>query len=156
MVGNRLNRNIVTTCLVVLSSRFYFWKNWLRRQISRQTVISTTDRRGGLVPKHLDFWSLGTEIVSLNFVTEWQDGPSQVWRAVTDPSVKSSLWTLWQMQQDGPSQARRTVTNLSTELTLWTLWRTVTVMTDRHRLRNPNWVGILLKFLRGVLDYSCL
>ena len=102
--------SIVTTYLVVLSSRFYFWKNWLRRRIPRWTVMSTTDRRGGLVPKYLDFWNLGTKIDSLNFVTEWQDGPSHAWRAVIDPSVKSSLWTLWRKQQDGPSQARRAIT----------------------------------------------
>ena len=30
--------SIVTTCLVVLSSRFYFWKNWLRRRNPRRTV----------------------------------------------------------------------------------------------------------------------
>ena len=37
--------SIVTTCLVVLSSRFYFWKNWLSRQAPRRTVMGTTDRR---------------------------------------------------------------------------------------------------------------
>ena len=86
--------SIVTTCLVVLSSRFYFWKNWLRRWNPRRTVMGTTDRWGGLVPKHLDFWNLGSEIDSLNFVTEWQDGLSQAWRTVTGPSVNFSLWTL--------------------------------------------------------------
>ena len=30
--------SIVTTCLVVLSSRFYFWKNCLGRRIPRRTV----------------------------------------------------------------------------------------------------------------------
>ena len=42
-----------------------------------ETTDTTTDRRGGLVPKHLDSEKLGTEIDSLNFVTKWQDGPSQ-------------------------------------------------------------------------------
>ena len=37
--------SIVTTCLVVLSSRFYFWKNRLRRRTPRRTVMGTTDRR---------------------------------------------------------------------------------------------------------------
>ena len=43
-----------------------------------------TDRHGhdgpsqGLVSKHLENLKLGTENHSLNFVTEWQDGPSQV------------------------------------------------------------------------------
>ena len=35
----------VTTCLIVLSSRFYFWKNRLRRRTPRWTVMGTTDRR---------------------------------------------------------------------------------------------------------------
>ena len=35
----------VTTCLVVLNSRFYFWKNRLRRRTPRRTVMGTTDRR---------------------------------------------------------------------------------------------------------------
>ena len=102
---------IVTTCLVVLSSRFYFGKNWLRRRTPRRTVMGTTDRRGGLVPKHLEFWNLGTEIDSLNFVTEWQDGPSWARRTVTDPLMELSLWTLWlssrtdRRRHDGPSQA---------------------------------------------------
>ena len=34
--------------------------------------------------------------------------------------------------------------------------RTVAGTTGRYRLRNPNWVGFLLKDLRGVLDYSWL
>ena len=37
--------SIVTTCLVVLSSIFYFWKNRLRRRTPRRTVMGTTDRR---------------------------------------------------------------------------------------------------------------
>ena len=68
--------SIVTTFLVVLSSRFYFWKKWLRRRIPRRTVMGTTDRRGGLVPKHLDSGNSGTENNSLNFATEEQHGPS--------------------------------------------------------------------------------
>ena len=92
--------------------------------------MGTTDRRGGLVPKHLDSGNLGTEIDSLNFTTEWQDGPSF---------------------------ARRTVTNISTELTPelcdGPAVRTVTVTTGRHEWRNSTWVEFLLKFLRGVLEY---
>ena len=68
---------IVTTYLIVLSSRFYFWKNCLGRRIPRRIIMGTTDRRGGLVPKHLEFLNLGTEIDSLNFMMKWQDGPSQ-------------------------------------------------------------------------------
>ena len=75
--------SIVMTCLVVLSSRFYFWKNCLGRRIPRRTVMGTTDRRGGLVPKHLDFENLGTEKSSLNFATQWQDGPSRGSRSKT-------------------------------------------------------------------------
>ena len=36
---------IVTTCLVVLNSRPYFWKNWQKRRTPRRTVMGTTDRR---------------------------------------------------------------------------------------------------------------
>ena len=69
--------SIVTTCLVISSSRIICDKNCLGRRIPRRTVMSTTDRRGGLVPKHLDSGKLGTENNSLNFVTEWPDGPLQ-------------------------------------------------------------------------------
>ena len=51
--------SIVTTCLVVLSSRFYFWKNRLRRRNPRLTVMGTTDRRGVLVSKHLEILIIG-------------------------------------------------------------------------------------------------
>ena len=70
--------SIVTTCLVVLSNRLQFWKKLA------EATDPTTDRHGhdgqsqGLVSKHLENLKLGTEIDSLNFVTEWQDGPSQV------------------------------------------------------------------------------
>ena len=59
--------SIVTTYLVVLSSRFYFWKTWLGRRNPRRTVMGTTDRHGhdgpsqGLVSKHLENLKLGTE-----------------------------------------------------------------------------------------------
>ena len=83
--------SIVTTCLAVRVVEFIFGNSCLGQRIPRRIVMGTTGRRGGLVPKHLDPGNLGTEIDSLNFTTEWQDGPSF---------------------------ARRTVTNLSTELTL--------------------------------------
>ena len=101
---------IVMTCLVVLSSRFYFWKNWLRRRIPRRTVMGTTDRRGCLVPKYLEFWKLGIEIDSLNFVTEWQDGPLWARRTVTDPWWKfgslnfATTCRTDRRRHDGPSQ----------------------------------------------------
>ena len=37
--------SIVTTCLVVLSSRLQFCKNWQKRRTLRRTVMGTTDRR---------------------------------------------------------------------------------------------------------------
>ena len=89
--------------------------------------MGTTDRRGCLVPKHLDSRKLGTENNSLNFATKWQDRPSQTLQGI------ESL-------------------NFVTEAA----GRTVVGTTARHRLRNPDWVGFLLKVLRGVLDYSCL
>ena len=78
--------SIVTTCLVVLTSRVFSGNNCLSRRIIRWTDMSMTDRRGCLVPKHLEFLILGTEIDSLNFVTTWQDGPSWARRTVTDSS----------------------------------------------------------------------
>ena len=51
--------NSVTTCIVVLSSRFYFWKNRQRRRNPRRNVMGTTDRRGCLVPKHLEILKFG-------------------------------------------------------------------------------------------------
>ena len=49
-----------------------------------EATNQTTDRHGhdgpsqGLISKHLENLKLGLKIDSLNFVTEWQDGPSQV------------------------------------------------------------------------------
>ena len=68
--------SIVTTWLVVLSSRVYSGNSCLGRRIPRRTVIGTTDRRGGLVPNHLHSGNLGTENNYLNFTTEEQHGPS--------------------------------------------------------------------------------
>ena len=65
--------------------------------------MGTTDRRGGLVSKHLAILKNGTEIDSLNFVTEWQDGPSQTLQTI------ESLNSVTE-QQDGLSHARRPVT----------------------------------------------
>ena len=59
---------------------------------------------------------MGTEIDSLNFVTEWQDGPSQAWRTVTGVMDRNKLFkgieslNFVTEQHDGPSQARRAVT----------------------------------------------
>ena len=60
----------VTTRLVVLSNRLQFWKNWQKRRTPRQNVMGTTDRRGRLVPKHLENLKLGTK----NRLSELCDG----------------------------------------------------------------------------------
>ena len=73
--------------------------------------MGTTDRRGGLAPKHLDSENLGTENNSLNFATTWQDGPSWERRTVTDslinqvsePCDGSSRTD--RRRHDGPSQS---------------------------------------------------
>ena len=62
--------SIVTTCLVVLSNRLQFWKNWQKRRTPRRNVMGTTDRRGGLVPKYLENLKLGTE----NRLSELRNG----------------------------------------------------------------------------------
>ena len=72
--------------------------------------MGTTDRRGGLVPKHLDSGKLGTENNSLNFATKEQDGPLGIRRTVTDSSEIESLNSVTE-KQDEPSQARRAVTS---------------------------------------------
>ena len=86
----------------------------------------TTDRRGGLVPKYLEFWKIDTEIDSLNFVTEWQDGPSQT------------------LQR-----------NCVSELSDRAAGQTIAGATGRHRLRNPSLGRISLYVLRDVFDYFC-
>ena len=75
---------------------------------------------------------MGIEIDSLNFVTEWQDGPSQAWRTVTDSSE-----------------------NWVSELCDGAAGQTVAGTTARHKLRNPKLGRISVIILRGVLDYSC-
>ena len=111
----------VTTCLVVLSSRLWFWKIWQKRRTPRRTVMGTTNRQGGLVPKYLEFWKMGTEIDSLNFVTEWQDGPSQ------------TLQRNWVSKLcDGAAK------------------QTVAGATGRHRLHNPRQGRISVNVLRDV------
>ena len=105
-----------------------------------ETTEPTTDRHGHDRPSRGSRFKtlrnsekMGTEIDSLNFVTEWQDGPS------------------W---------ARRTVTHLPQKLTLnfvtEAAGRTVAGTTGRHRLRNPRLGRISVNILRGVLDDSGL
>ena len=107
--------------------------------------MGTTDRRGCLVPKHLEILKLGTE----NRLSELRDGMAgRTVTGMTDrhrhdgPSQAlqriESLNSMTE-QQDGPSQARRPVTGT----------------TARHRLRNPSLGRISLHVLRDVLDYSC-
>ena len=69
---------------------------------------------------------MGTENDSLNFVTEWQDGPSQT------------------LQR-----------NRVSELCDRAAGRTVAGAMGRHRLRNPSLGRISLYVLRDVFDYSC-
>ena len=83
--------SIVTTCLVVLSVEFISGNSCLGQRIPRRTVIGTTDRRGGLVPKYLDSINLGTENNSLKFAMEWQDGPSLARRTITSLSIELNL-----------------------------------------------------------------
>ena len=83
--------SIVTTCLVVLSNKLQFWKNWQKRRTPRRTVMGTTDRYGhdgpsqGLVSKHLENLKLGTE----NRLSELCNGVAG--RTVTgySPKIKS-------------------------------------------------------------------
>ncbi|TMW88769.1 hypothetical protein EJD97_018130 [Solanum chilense] len=73
--------------------------------------MGTTDRRGGLVPKHLDSENLGVE----NRLSELHDGSAGRTVVGTTDRHKSfieieslnSVKTL----QEGPSQARRAVTS---------------------------------------------
>ena len=106
---------VLTTPCNDLFSRFEQQILFLQKQA--ETTEPTMDRHGhdgpsrGSRSKHLEFWNLGTEIDSLNFMTEWQDGPSFAWRTVTNLSTELTLWTLWQAcstdrhSHDGPSQA---------------------------------------------------
>ena len=109
--------SIVTTCLVVLSSKLQFWRNW-QNDGPRDGPSWHDGPSQGLVSKHLENLKLDTEnrlselrnemagrtvtgvtdhhrpfreIESLKSVTEQQDGPSQARRTVTDPSEKLSL-----------------------------------------------------------------
>ena len=116
---------LVTTYLVVLSSRFYFWKNRLRQRTTRRIVAGSRFK----TLRKTENWVLKTD--SLNFVTKWQDGPSQVWRTVIDSSEKLSFWTLWRAAG-----------------------RNVAGATGHHRLQNPSLGRISLHVLRDVFDYS--
>ena len=94
----------VTTCLVVLSSRFYFWKNRLRRRNPRRNVMGTTDRRGCLVPKHLEILKFGCWNRLSELCNEMEG------RTVTDPQWKfgslnfATTCRTDRRRHDGPSQ----------------------------------------------------
>ena len=119
----------------------------------------TTDRHGhdgpsqGLVSKHLENLKLGTE----NQLSELCDGMAgRTVTGVTDrhrPLVEIWVSELCDDLQDGPSQARRTVViHRFKTLQLLRIWyrerfselrdgmagRTVTGVTDRHRLFSGN------------------
>ena len=126
-----------------LFSRFeqqiLFLENCLSWRIPRRTVMGTTDRRGGLIPKHLEFWKFGY----WNRLSELRN--EMTGRTIVGTTDRhrpfngiESLNSVME-QQDGPSQARRSVTGT----------------TVRHRLRNPRLGRIPVIILRGVLDYSC-
>ncbi|TMW91749.1 hypothetical protein EJD97_013941 [Solanum chilense] len=73
--------------------------------------MGTTDRRGGVVPKHLDSENLGVE----NRLSELHDG-SAGWTVVgtTDRhkcSIEIESLNSVTTLQDGPSRARRAITS---------------------------------------------
>ena len=129
-----------TTCLVVLSKRLQFWKNWQKWRTPRRNVVGTTDRRGGLFPKYLENVKLGTK----NQLSELCDGMAG--RTVTGVTDRHRC--------DGPSQS------LQWKSSLWTLrlpaGRTVAGTTGRRRLRNPSLGQISLYVLRDVLTIPAL
>ena len=102
--------SIVMTCLVVLSSRLQFWKNWQKRQTPRWTVMGTTDRRRVSFQNTWKNIKLGTE----NRLSEIRNEMAgRTVTGVTDrhkPLVEIWVSELCGDLQDGPSQARRPVT----------------------------------------------
>ena len=106
----RTHQHPVTTRLVVLSNRLQLWKNWQKRRTPRRTVMGTTERRRVSFQNTQKIGNWVLKIDSLNFVTEWQDGPSQVWRTVTDPWWKfgslnsATTCRTDRRRHDGPSQ----------------------------------------------------
>ena len=110
----------VTTRLVVLSNRLQFWKNWQKRRTQRRNVMGTTDRRGCLVPKHLEILKFGC----WNRLSELCDGHAG--RTVIGTTDR----------RDPPFQNTSTLENLVQGTTLWTSWRNG--RTDRHRCDGPS------------------
>ena len=137
-LGQRTSRWIV----VVTTDR-----HGLRRPILMQFLLllsslpltaSMTDRHRHngpsrvFVSKHFNSWNMSTGITSLNFMTNVQDGPSQTRRTVTS-FVTTHLVRLPHL----PSAAA-----LRCHL------RTVTGMTDRHKLRRWSLLHFFAQILR--------
>ena len=95
--------SIVTTCLVVLSSRLYFWKNWQKQRTpwrpswARRTVAGS--RFKTLRKSEIGYWKL-------TLWTLWRNGRTDRHRTLVEIWVSELCDDL----QDGPSQARRPVT----------------------------------------------
>ena len=107
--------SIVTTCLVVLRSRFYFLKNWLRLRNPRRTVMGMTDHRGFLVSKHLEILKNGY----WNRLSEIRNGMAG--RTVVGTTDRHRLFKEIEFLNFVTEAAERTVAGT----------------TGRHRLRNP-------------------
>ena len=54
-----------------------YGKNWQKQRTPRRNFMGTTDRRRVSFQNTYKIWNWVLKIDSLNFVTEWQDGPSQ-------------------------------------------------------------------------------
>ena len=84
------------------------------------------------VPKHFNSWNLATRITSLNFTTNLQDGPSEPRRTVTSFVI--------------PHLVR--LPHLPSAAELRCHLRTVTSMTDRHKLRRWSLLHFIAQNLR--------
>ena len=100
------------------------WTMWRTRRTDRHRHDGPS---WSTVSKHFNSWEFGTGNDSLNFVTEWQDGPSQAWRTVIDCLVEIDSQTL-----------------------------ATSCRMDRRRLHNPSLGRISWYVLRDVFYYSCL
>ena len=120
---NQIYNQLVTTCLVVLSSKFYFWKNRLRRRNPRRNVMGTTDHRGCLVPKHLEILKFGC----WNRLSELCN--EMAGRTVTGPWLKfgslnfATTCRTDRRRHDGPSCRSSQISE--TQISTKGLWRSV-------------------------------
>ncbi|TMW90389.1 hypothetical protein EJD97_015781 [Solanum chilense] len=107
--------------------------------------MCTTDRRGYLVPKHLEFLNLSAEIDSLNSVTDLQDGPSQTrWTIAmfcfkTLQLLKIGYWEQLSDLRDG--SAGRTVVGTTDRHRLFKEIESLKFATDRHSHDGPSQVA---------------